>query len=52
LKGFLDLVSTGQLIEARSSNAGDPDGLGDPDFVNVTSDVAEMLLLPFADRMQ
>ncbi|KAF8704986.1 hypothetical protein HU200_031236 [Digitaria exilis] len=49
LKGFLGIH---RLIEAIKHMLATRMDLGDPDFVNVTGDVAEMLSLPFADRIR
>ncbi|KAK8452389.1 hypothetical protein SEVIR_5G101900v4 [Setaria viridis] len=49
LKGFLGVH---RLIEAIKHMLATRMDLGDPDFVNVTGDVAEMLSLPFADRIR
>jgi len=49
LKGFLGIH---RLIEAIKHMLAIRMDLGDPDFVNVTGDVAEMLSLPLADRIR
>ena len=49
LKGFLGIH---RLIEAIKHMLAIRMGLGDPDFVNVAGDVAEMLSLPFAARIR
>ena len=49
LKGFLGIH---RLIEAIKHMLAIRMGLGDPDFVNVAGDVAEMLSLPLADRIR
>ncbi|PAN32274.1 hypothetical protein PAHAL_5G474800 [Panicum hallii] len=49
LKGFLGIH---RLIEAIKHMLAIRMGLGDPDFVNVAGDVAQMLSLPFADRIR
>ncbi|OEL33285.1 Gamma-glutamyltranspeptidase 3 [Dichanthelium oligosanthes] len=49
LKGFLGVH---RLIEAIKHMLATRMDLGDPDYVNVTGDVAEMLSTPFADRIR
>lgn len=49
LKGFLGIH---RLIEAIKHMLAIRMDLGDPDFVNVTGDVVEMLSLPLADRIR
>ncbi|RLM93485.1 gamma-glutamyltranspeptidase 3 [Panicum miliaceum] len=49
LKGFLGIH---RFIEAIKDMLAIRMGLGDPDFVNVAGDVAQMLSLPFADRIR